>query len=209
PASAKRFSFLWMAPFALSLAMALCPGRALAQRPYGIDVYSGSGFITWTSVKNAGISFAWAKASEGTGYDDGQIINNINNARAAGVLIGAYDYARYDLGISATDEANYFWSIVSPYIKADGTELMPMLDVETPTSLSMAQVSAWVNAWCQQIVNNAAAAGITVHPVIYTYPSYCDTYLDSSVTQWWLWMADLNNEDPQTGAPYLITRYGL
>ena len=55
---------------AAALVLTLAPGRALAQRPLGVDVssYQGGG-INWGSVKGSGISFAWAKATEGT-YDD-------------------------------------------------------------------------------------------------------------------------------------------
>ena len=201
---AARFS---LAVLVVGLELAVGPGRALAQRALGIDVYSGSGYITWSSVKSSGVTWAWAKASEGYGYTDSQIANNMNNARAAGVLIGPYHFARYDLGNSAANEANWFWSVISPYIKADGTEIMPMLDVEVTNTLSysQAQISQWVVTWCQTLISDAAAAGITLHPVIYTYPWYADTYLNTSVSQnYALDMADLNGENVQTGSPYLI-----
>ena len=30
-------------------------------------------------------------------------------------------------------EANYFWGVIKNYVKADGTRLMPMLDLENIT----------------------------------------------------------------------------
>ena len=39
-----------------------------AQRPLGTDVSGYQPNINWTTVKNAGVSFAWAKATEGTYY---------------------------------------------------------------------------------------------------------------------------------------------
>src|SRR4051794_34611703 len=86
--------------------------RLMAARPLGIDVSSYQGTITWPNVAAAGISFAWAKATEGTGYQDAYFVGNQNNGKAAGVLMGAYHYARYDLHTGtagATAEANYFW----------------------------------------------------------------------------------------------------
>src|ERR1700693_3999202 len=70
------------------------PEPAMAQRALGTDVsnYQGPG-INWTSVKNAGVSFAWAKATEGTGFIDADFTINEANAKAAGVPIGAYDFA--------------------------------------------------------------------------------------------------------------------
>ena len=47
----------------LGLELLAGPGRALAQRPLGIDVSSYQETVNWTSVKGAGITFAWAKAT--------------------------------------------------------------------------------------------------------------------------------------------------
>ena len=64
--------------------------RALAQRPIGIDVsdYQSPG-INWVTLKNTyGISFAWAKASEGQGTAGGTNYTMFYaaNAKAAGRL---------------------------------------------------------------------------------------------------------------------------
>src|SRR4051794_37554911 len=130
--------------------------RVLAARPLGIDVSSYQGNITWPNVAAAGISFAWAKATEGTGYQDAYFIGNQNNGKAAGVLMGAYHYARYDLhtGTSgAGAEAVYFWNFARNYIQGDGKSLMPMLDVEASTSgYTPATLAAWINQWCQTVV---------------------------------------------------------
>ena len=64
-------------------------------------------------MKSSGQIFAWAKSDEGTYYDDPYFDMNMTNAKAAGVLIGAYHFARPDLadGLAGADaEASYFWS---------------------------------------------------------------------------------------------------
>src|SRR2546429_675259 len=53
------------APFILTLTILFSSQAARAARALGIDVYHGDGTINWTSVKNAGYSFAFAKASGG------------------------------------------------------------------------------------------------------------------------------------------------
>ena len=81
----------------------------------------------------AGVSFAWAKATEGETYNDSYFTKNMTNARTAGVLIGAYHYAHPDTHIGASganQEAAHFWNIASNYIKGSGTYMMPMLDLE-------------------------------------------------------------------------------
>jgi GH25 family lysozyme M1 (1,4-beta-N-acetylmuramidase) len=204
-----------MAAILAGLGMLAGPGRALAQRPLGIDVSHWDGAITWTTVKSSGITFAWAKASEGVWYADDTFLNNEANGTVAGVPIGAYHFAEYnnDLGTSgAVAEANYFWSVAANYIKGGGYYLVPMLDLEniviSGTSYdpghwgyTTATFSQWANAWCQTVSNNAALAGVTVKPVIYTGVSFASSWLDSTVAQWPLWMANWNGQDPQTGGP--------
>src|SRR5581483_3318629 len=154
----------WMALIVAAWALAFSAERALAQRPLGVDVYTGNGSITWSSVYNAGYKFAWAKASEGVGYQDAQFTANAVNAQNAGVLLGAYHYARYDLKLGlagATNEANWFWSVAGPYIKANGGYLVPFLDVEQDTTnYTMTTLSQWVVTWCNIISNNAYASGV-------------------------------------------------
>ena len=173
----------------------------------GIDVsnYQGSN-INWSTVKNTdGISFAWAKATEGYTYNDATFTTNEAHAKSAGVYIGAYHFARPDnqLGLAGADmEAAHFWSIASNYIKGGNAYLMPVLDIEQApgSTYNKTTLSQWVNRWCNDIKADAASAGLTVTPVVYTYISYASTWLDSSVAQSWpLWMANYNGQNPQTG----------
>src|SRR5437764_1452603 len=72
---------------------------ALAARDVGIDVSHFQGTITasnWTSIHSAGKDFAWAKADEGATntFNDAQFTANMTNGNNAGVLMGAYHFAR-------------------------------------------------------------------------------------------------------------------
>jgi GH25 family lysozyme M1 (1,4-beta-N-acetylmuramidase) len=198
----KLSTLQWMATVASALAMAFSPSHALAQRPLGIDVssYQG-GSINWGSVRGAGITFAWAKATEGATIADPDFVGNEANGKAAGVYMGAYHFAHPNLNSPAT-EAAYFWSHAGAYIKADGKSFMPMLDMEVFDGLvGAATYSAWANDWCADVVAYAAEAGIPVKPVIYV--SACNAcYFDSSVSQWTSDLADYNGESPQTGTPW-------
>jgi fibronectin-binding autotransporter adhesin len=200
----------------IAAGIAAMPECALAQRPLGIDVSSYQETINWTSVKGAGITFAWAKATEGLSYIDAYFTGNEANAKAAGVLIGAYHFAHPELHIGsagADQEAAYFWNEAGSYINTNGNSyLMPVLDFEQDVTnaspaYTAATLSAWVNEWCQDIVNYGKANGVVVVPVVYTYTSYAagtsghGPGLNSTVTQWPLWMASPNGESAQTGAP--------
>ncbi len=203
-----------MAVVLIGVGIVVGPGQAVAQRPLGIDVssYQGSG-VNWTNVKNSGVTFAWAKATEGTAVIDADFTINEANARAAGVMIGAYHYAHPEYN-TADAEAAYFWNRAGPYITGGGGYLMPMLDFEQNLNISnpnytytQATLSEWVNEWCQDIVNYGAAEGVVVTPVVYTFISYANGTsgygpgLNSTVTQWPLNMSNPNGGTAQSGAP--------
>lgn len=191
---ARSSSAFVTAPLTNGAIIDLLETRWLMSRSLGIDVSSYQPTINWTSVKSAGIDFAYVKATEGATWDSSTFTNQMAGATSAGVLAGAYHYARYDNNSAAT-EAAHFLNVAGSYI-APGY-LRPVVDVEQSTTLTKAQVSAWVNTFCSAIVS---ATG--VEPIIYTYVSYATSKLDSSVTGYDLWMAQYpGSPNPQTGAP--------
>jgi hypothetical protein len=117
--------------------------------------------------------------------------------------MGAYHFARPDLHSPST-EAAYFWNFAKGCIGTDGKTMMPMLDFETFNGVvGASSYSAWANAWCNDVVAYAAAAGVTVQPVLYTSAcTGCD--FDSSVSQWFSWVANYNGENSQSGNPWNI-----
>ncbi|HTV42854.1 MAG TPA: GH25 family lysozyme [Candidatus Sulfotelmatobacter sp.] len=195
---------------------------ARAQRPLGTDV---SGYqpedINWTGVKNDGVSFAWVKATEGTYYENPYFTSQLPGAASAGVYVGAYHFARPSddpniTGASSADsEAAYFWSVAGGYVKAGGGYLVPMLDWEDTGAtngggFTETFMSEWVNEWCNDISNYAAADGIIVRPVVYTGTWYsvptsgASGYpgLNSTVTNWPDWFAAYPSDaNAQTGNP--------
>jgi lysozyme len=168
--------------------------RVLFARALGVDVSSYQGSINWTSVKAAGRSFAFIKATEGRTFNSSTFTSQITGAKAAGVLAGAYHFARYDTN-TAADEASHFLAVAGKYISAG--YLRPVLDVEHSTTLSKTALSNWVNAWCNQV---KSATGVA--PIVYSYVSYASAHLNTTVTQWPLWMAQYpSSPAPQTGKP--------
>ena len=201
----------------LELALALGSGRVMAQRPLGTDVSGYQPSINWTTVKNAGVTFAWSKATEGKTYTNPYFTAQEAGATGVGIYIGAYHYARPSsnpniTGANSADtEAAYFWSVAGNYVKAGGGYLVPMLDWEDiycTNQLSAATLSAWVNEWCNSVSNYAALNGVPgVRPIVYTgtwYSRPSSTYsgLTTAVTNWPSWIAAYPvNPNPQTGGP--------
>lgn len=192
-----------LAMIAAVLTLVIGPGRALAQRPLGIDVSSYQGQPNWSSVRGSGVVFAWAKATEGTGITDGDFVFNQNNGKAAGVFMGAYHFAHPNAATPGA-EAGHFWGVAGPYIDNDGKTLMPMLDMEVFSGVDGASsYSDWANQWCNDIVGDAAGKEVSVRPAIYV--SACNACeFNTSVGQWGSDIADYNGENLYTGTPWSV-----
>ena len=123
------------------LGLSIAPAEA-ATTP-GIDVSHYQGAINWTSVRNAGIQWAYIKATEGTTYKDPQFNANYVNAYNAGVIRGAYHFARPNSSSGAT-QANYLASNGGAW-SADGRTLPAAIDLEAGCyGLSQAAMRNWI-----------------------------------------------------------------
>lgn len=58
----------------------------------GIDVSHHQGPIDWQKVARDDVAFAYIKATEGGDHVDTQFAKNVADAKAAGVLVGAYHF---------------------------------------------------------------------------------------------------------------------
>src|SRR5574344_888149 len=65
----------------------------------GIDVSSWQGDINWSEVKSSGVEFAMIRIGHGSNSDgtyelDNKFINNLKNAKEAGIKVGIYYYSK-------------------------------------------------------------------------------------------------------------------
>ncbi len=162
-----------------------------AQYIEGVDVSHWQGDIDWNQVYQDGYRFAFVKATEGTNYVDSKFEDNMNNGSSAGLYMGAYHFAHPDSN-SANNEADFFISVITPYLK--NGYLVPVLDLEDGSSLGKSALSQWVNDFMNRIYEKTGLTGI-----VYTNSNYANNYLDSSVTQWPLWIANYGVSEPNTG----------
>ncbi len=192
---------VWTAINVVAIVFIIGLQSASAQRPLGVDVSSFQGQPNWTSVRNSGITFAWAKATEGVSITDADFVYNENNGKAAGVDMGAYDFAHPNANTPLA-EVNHFWAVAGPYVKSDGRTLMPMLDFEVFSGVTGASSYAdWANQWCTDVKSDAAGQGVTVKPIVYVSAcSACN--FNSSVSAWFAWIANYNGQNAQTGTPW-------
>ncbi len=116
----------------------------------GVDVSSYQGNVNWSAVRSSGITFAIAKATEGTGYHDRYLNANIAGMKRYGIVPGAYHFAHP--GIDATAQANYFTSAVRTANGGNFHGLLQLvLDLEVTDGRSPSQVWAWTQTFVARV----------------------------------------------------------
>jgi GH25 family lysozyme M1 (1,4-beta-N-acetylmuramidase) len=175
------------------------PPRALMVPPPppdslpGIDVSHHQNAIDWTQVAASGVRFAIIKASEGTAYIDPLYATNRAEAMAAGIVVGAYHFARPDLHpFNPIPEADHF---VDTAQVAPGN-IVPVLDLERAGDLSATQLTDWVLQWLDEVT-----ARTGVRPMVYTSPNgwrdrMADTTAIADAGYTMLWIAHWNVASP-------------
>lgn len=140
-----------------------------AAAPAGVDVSHYQGTITWSSVKSAGIQFAFIKATEGTTYKDPNFSANYLHAYNAKVIRGAYHFARPDLTGGST-QATYFAANGGAW-SADNLTLPGMLDLEGGCyGKSTSSMRTWILDFY-----NTYKAKTSRDVLLYTSPSWWNT----------------------------------
>jgi lysozyme len=167
-----------------------------------IDVSAYQAAISWPMLRAAGVRAAFLKATEGVGFEDAWFERNREAAGDAGIVTGAYHFARPDTVSSRRDaeaEAGWFLNVARPR----RGDLLPALDFETP-GLPPPALADWALAWLRRV-----AAAVGERPFFYTYPSFyaerlapCATRLgDRSL----LWLAAWG---PNDGRPHAVHPIG-
>ena len=175
----KKISFLTVFYFLVHF--------SVAQGILGIDVSHHQGNINWQLVANDGKVFAFCKATEGRTYQDPNFSTYMTNGINAGVIMGAYHFARPDNN-TAIQDADNFITHASNYI-GDGF-LPPVLDLEDPNSsthldqiFTSSQLTTWVQTWLDRV-----EAQTGVRPILYLNSNYA-YFLETSLTSYGLWIA--------------------
>ncbi len=117
----------------------------------GIDVSKWQGKIDWQKVKAAGVQFAVLRDGFGRypGQEDAFFEKNYQNAKAAGLYVGAYHYSYAKTVDEAKKEAAYCLSL----LKGKVFEFPICYDLEDSgqASLSKEEISNIADAFCSEL----------------------------------------------------------
>lgn len=147
----------------------------------GIDVSRYQGEIDWNKVKADGISFVFAKATEGVTYQDPTFADNVAGAKKAGLLTGAYHFLRAQSVTVAKQEATSFAAAIAA---VGGVDLPPVMDYEeNPANLGKVTINAIAQTFLSEIESRTGML-----PIIYTGNSFASNF-DAALGTYPLWVA--------------------
>jgi GH25 family lysozyme M1 (1,4-beta-N-acetylmuramidase) len=162
--------------------------------PRGVDIASwqhpGGGPIDWNAAHASGVSFVLIKATEGTGYTNPFFAADRDAATRAGMVVGAYHYARPAGPIStAVEQARRFIAVAG--LARTAGHLAPALDLEDSGGLDPTALAAWVHAFLEEVESETGRT-----PILYTYRSFWTDRMANSrdFAGYPIWYAFYNNE---------------
>lgn len=175
---------------------------------FGVDVSRHNGRIDWNKVRSAGMEFAFIRivyrgyGTKGTLLQDELAVENLKNAKAAGLKVGAYVFSQSLNETETLEEAEFAVNILK---ENDITLDLPLIyDPETIRS----DIARTDYTTGETFTNNSIvfceyvkSKGIT--PAIYSNMVWEDYYFDmSKLKDYEIWYADYE-DFPQT--PYRYT----
>ncbi|MHC6180953.1 GH25 family lysozyme [Clostridium sp. JNZ X4-2] len=150
----------------------------------GIDISNLNGNVDMNLLKNAGYQFVFCRATEGTsgsGSRDEKYHQNIENAKKAELLTGAYHFSHFaDKAKELTEIANFL-----DFIKGTDPDIV-ILDCENSCTGNMTDL-------CVDFLDKASKEA---QPLFYANPSWIKAHLNSRINEYPLWIAHYGVSKP-------------
>ncbi|MGF6358088.1 lysozyme [Paenibacillus sp. 4624] len=158
----------------------------------GIDVSHHNGNIDFKKVVADGISFVFIKATQGKSFRSSKFLQFVKDAKAAGLLIGAYHYVDDSAGSveAAKAEAQNFYRAIQDAGGIGVFDLPPVMDYESnKKGYSKTTITAVAKTFLEEIHKLTG-----VKPLVYTYPAFIDNF--SGLSGYPLWIARYSAQTP-------------
>lgn len=149
----------------------------------GVDASHYQGQMNWNRIAEQGITFAFLKATEGSGTIDDCFAQNWENARAAGLYVGAYHFFSFDS--PAETQADNYCAVVPD----DADALPPVIDLEFYRSENLPGRDEVLRNLRVLLERMREAYG--KKPIIYTTNRCWEAYLKDADLDYTLWIRSI------------------
>ncbi len=160
----------------------------------GVDVSVYQGTVDWTKVKGAGIDFAIARVSDGTGTLDTTFATNWKGIAAESLVRGVYQY--FEPAQDPVAQANLLLTQVTDAGGFVPGDLPPVMDMEKTGGQTDATIQANMQSWLDTIEKAFGRK-----PLIYTNASTA-THFGGKFTSYPLWVASWGGTCPTMPAGF-------
>ncbi len=150
---------------------------------HGIDVSHHQGDIDWVAVREAGIQFVFAKATEGNTFIDPLFAINWQCLKEAGLYRGAYHFFHPD--VDPILQAEHFIANV----QLEPGDLPPALDIEVSDGAAVKDIDKNIQIWLDRVTEEYG-----VRPMIYSGLNFLTANLAEGFGAYPLWIADYVQE---------------
>ncbi len=166
---------------------------AKGQTIHGFDVSHYQPHFDFQKARVDGNLFCFLKATEGTSYIDSSFHSHWKNAKAAGLLVGAYHFFRPTA--DAVAQANHFVQTVGA-LAAD--DLPCVLDWETTDNVPATKDLQRGFVFLEQV-----AVLTKKRPIVYTGPYFAQAlHLTLDFAKYPLWVAHYGTSAPLVPSPW-------
>lgn len=155
---------------------------------FGVDVSNYQGDINWNELEAQNVSFAFIKATEGSGHTDESVRRNLDRAASTNIRVSAYHFFSFD-SAGETQADNYIASV-----GRDEIDMPPVVDIEyyadkRSNKPSKEDAESILKPLLTKLENYYG-----VKPIIYTtLPVYC-RYIRKNFSDYPLWIRNVNCE---------------
>ena len=151
----------------------------------GVDVSNWQPNINYQALKNAGVEIAIIKATEANYYKDPYMEKHYNGCKSVGIKVGFYHFFRCN--VDAKAQAQYFVN----YIQGKSYDVKLVLDIESTEGQSKSTITNMARTFLEEVQRLTGT-----QPMIYTYTSFANSYLDSSLACYPVWIAQYSPLNP-------------
>lgn len=155
---------------------------------FGIDVSNNNGSIDWNKAKTSNVEIVLIKATESNWFKDKYLKANYNGAKANGIKVGIYHFFRCDR--NAREQAEFFVNYIKE-VGATNYDCKLCLDIETTEGQSGNTITTMAVEFLERVKE---LTGKEV--MIYTGPSFANSYLDNRLSKYPCWIAHYGVSKP-------------